>query len=135
MKKILVIALALSLGGCATVSEVASNISTAVTAVTVGVTNPVTKKDLYQVENGMIIAFAGLNAYKRVCAAGTIDPSCKDVIRTLQVYTRQLPTLLANTRAFVKSGDQVSARTAYNALTDLYSRFKSIATANNVKVQ
>lgn len=130
MKKIIVLALALSLGACATVEQV----TTAISVATVGVTNPVTKQDLYQIENGMIIAFAGLNAYKRVCVQGVIDASCKDVIRTLQVYTRQLPTLLANARAFVKSGDQISARTAYNALVDVYSRFKSIATANNVKV-
>lgn len=131
MKKLLLaLPLALSLGGCPSMSETLDVVKVA----TVGVANPVTKQDLYNFENGMIIAFAGLNAYKRVCVQGAIDPSCKDVIRTLQVYTRQLPTLLANTRTFVKSGDQINARVAYSALTDLYSRFKSIATANNVKV-
>jgi type IV pilus biogenesis protein CpaD/CtpE len=132
MKKVLaVVALAVALAGCAQVQKV----TTAVQAITVGVQNPVTKKDLYAVENGMIIAFAGLNAYKRVCARGVIDPQCKDVIRTLQVYTRQLPSLLANTRTFVKSGDQINAKVAYAALLDVYNRFRSIAAANNVKVQ
>lgn len=130
MKKLIVLVLVAALGGCAQLEKITS----AVQIATVGVASPITKENLYEFENGMIIAFAGLNAYKRLCVQGTIDPACKDVIRTLQVYTRQLPTLLANTRSFVKSGDQISARTAYNALTDLYSRFKSIATANNVKV-
>lgn len=125
---ILVVICSTALGGCAEVRQATS-------ALVVGVQNPITKQDLYQVENGMVIAFAGLNAYKRLCVQGTIDSSCKDVIRTLQVYTRQLPSLLANTRAFVRSGDQINARVAYNALIDVYNRFRSIATANDVKVQ
>jgi uncharacterized protein YceK len=125
---ILAVIFSTALSGCAEVSRVTE-------ALTVGVQNPVTKQDLYQIENGMIIAFAGLNAYKRVCVQGVIDQSCRDVIRTLQVYTRQLPALLANARTFVRSGDQINARVAYNALLDVYNRFRSIATANNVKVQ
>jgi hypothetical protein len=131
MKKVIVLALVVALGGCAQLQKV----TIAVRIASVGVANPVTKQDLYNFENGMIIAFAGLNAYKRVCVAGTIPASCKDTIRSIQVYTRQLPPLLAQARSFVKSGDQVNAKLVYNTLLDLYDRAKTIATANNVKVQ
>lgn len=131
MKKLLlVLSLALTLGGCPSMTETLN----AVKLATVGVADPVTQKDLYNFENGMIVAFSGLNAYKRICVQGAIDPSCKDTIRAMQVYTRQLPPLLIQARAFVKSGDQVSAKLVYGTLLDLYDRFKTIATANNVKV-
>jgi len=131
MKKLLlVLPLALTLGGCPSMSETLN----AVQLATVGVASPITKQDLNNFENGMIIAFAGLNAYKRVCVKGTIPDSCKDTIRSMQVYTRQLPPLLTQARAFVKSGDQINAQRVYNTLLDLYDRFKTIAATNNVKV-
>lgn len=131
MKKLwLVPVMALGLAGCAT-----DQISTAIKAVTVGVTYPVTKSDLYTFENGMIIAFAGLNAYKKACIAEAADVNCKSNIASMQVYTRQLPPLLAQVRAFIKSGDTINATTAYNTLLAVYGNFKNIAIANGVKVQ
>lgn len=131
MKKFLVLlVLTLPLGACSW-----DSVTAGIQIATTGVQSPITKQDLSNFENGMIIAFAGLNAYKRACVAGAVDVHCKDNIRALQVYTRQLPPLLAQARAFVKSGDQVNAKLVYNTLTDLYSRFKTLAAVNNVKVQ
>lgn len=131
MRKIwLVPVLALSLAGCATAQQVA----TVVTAATVGVKNPVTKKALYNFENGMIVAFAGLNAYKQTCQKGLIDQSCRQTIAELQVYTRQLPDDLAKVRVFVKQNDQVNAVVAFDLLQSLFANFKAAAAARNVKV-
>jgi len=131
MKKLwLVPILALSLGGCVTVEQVVRTVSVA----TVGVKNPVTKKALYNFENGMIIAFAGLNAYKRTCQKGLIDQSCRQVVAELQVYTRQIPDDLAKVRVFVKQNDQVNAVVAFDLLQTLFANFKAAAAARNVKV-
>lgn len=127
--RIIVLALALFLGGCTT------GVDRFVQAVTIGVQNPVTERELYQFENGMIVAFAGLNAYKKACVRKAIPQSCVGVISQMQVYTRQIPPALATTRHFVRVNDRVNAQIAYKALLDLMSGYKAIASANNVKVQ
>lgn len=134
MKKLLVLVLALSLGGCVT-DNLALNLITAVKAVTVGVDNPVTKSDLNAFENSMIVAFAGLNAYKKACIRGAADVNCRANVAKVQVYTRKLPAALATTRGFVKSGDQVNAVKAYATAKQLFNDFTADATANNIKVQ
>ena len=132
MKKLfLAITLTLSLAGCANL-QTAFNVAT---AATVGINNPVTKDMLNNTENGAIIVFAGLGAYKKSCISGAIPVTCKDVIRKMQVYTRKLPPLLTSIRAFVKKNDQVNAAIAYNTIQQLIANFKAIATANNVQVQ
>lgn len=132
MKKVLLaITLAFSLAGCAQLQKV----SDALHIATAGTANPVTKQDLYIFENGMIVAFAGLNAYKRACVAEAVDTNCKANISAMQVYTRQLPAMLKTVRAFVKNNDQVNAAIAFNTLKDLYSQFKALAITNGVKVQ
>lgn len=128
---ILTLALALSLGACAQLQSFEAGIA----AVTVGVNNPVTKRDLYNFENGMTVVFAGLNAYKRACVQGAVDAKCKDNIRKIQVYTRQVPAVLRTARNYVKNNDQVNARIAYNTLVELYNEAKAIAISSGVQVQ
>lgn len=131
MKKLwLVPILALGLGGCVTVEQVVRTVSVA----TVGVKNPVTRKALYNFENGMIVAFAGLNTYKITCQKGLIDQSCRQVVAELQVYTRQIPDDLARVRVFVKQNDQVNAVVAFDLLQTLFANFKAAAAARNIKV-
>lgn len=127
--------LALSLVSCAPARQAAEFVFDAVKIATVDVQNPVTKNDLYAVENSMIVAFAGLNAYKKTCVRGAIAPSCRGVIAKLQVYTRQVPPILDNLRDFVKNNDQVNAKIAYNTVKQLLADFKTTAAANNVQVQ
>jgi hypothetical protein len=132
MKKILIAAmLSVSLAGCVTLQDIPN----AITAFTTGVKNPVSKEALYDFENGLIVAFAGLNAYKKSCSEGAIPSSCKDVIKQLQVYTRQIPAALKDVRNFVKNNDMVNAQIAYDTARSLYTDFVAVATANNVKVQ
>lgn len=131
MRKVaLVFLLSFSVAGCTTVNPVGLwNTATA------SMQNPVSKQTLYNFENGMIVAFAGLNAYKRTCVSGAIPASCKQVIANLQVYTRKIPGVLMQVRAFVKNNDQVNAITAFNTAKGLLAEFKSVAAVNNVKVQ
>jgi len=129
-KLILAVICSLALAGC----SVQGALDTVKTAVT-GIENPVSKSDLYNFENGMIIAFAGLNAYRQACELGSVGASCKDVIRQMQVYTKRIPAVLRTARVFVKQNDQVNAKVAFATLRQLMADFKAIASANNVKVQ
>lgn len=100
--------------------------------VTASVSNPVTPVMLYDMENGAIIAFAALNAYRQTCVQGTIPPSCKDVIRKIQVYTRQIPPYIRQLRVFVRTNDQVNAVVLYNTVGNLIAGMRSEAAKNNV---
>lgn len=132
MKKLLlIVVLAVGLGGCATVQKIVDTTS----AVVVGVNNPISNNELYALENSMIVAFAGLNAYKRACIAGAVGSGCRDVIARLQVHTRKIPPALKRLRAFVRNNDRVNAITAYNEVRAMIDLFKAEASANGVRVQ
>lgn len=120
-KLILAIAFAFSVAGCATVQNL-----------TATVTNPVTPQMLYDVENGLVVVFAGLNTYRTSCIRKLIPSSCRDVIATMQPYTRILPPMLVGVRGFVNNNDQVNAITAYNAIVGLVSNMKATAKANGI---
>lgn len=128
MRKILLaFTLALALTGCA-------QLQSAVNFATVGVANPITKNMLYEAENGAIVVFAGLNAYKQTCVAGAIASSCKDTIRAIQQYTRQIPPQLKVLRAYVKNNDQVNAGVVYNTIMQLLANAKATASANGINI-
>lgn len=125
----LLLALALSsVTACAQLQQ-ALNVANLATA---SIANPVTPTMLYDMENGAIIAFAALNAYRRTCVEGTIPPSCKDVIRKIQVYTRQIPPYLKQLRVFVRTNDQVNAILIYNTVSGLITNARAEAAKNNV---
>ncbi len=128
MKRLIPILLLLSLSGCAGFNQVFQ-------AATVGLNNPVTKETLKTTEDGITVVFAGLNAYKKSCVELLIPQSCRGTIAKIQVYTRKLPSLLVNLRAFVRNNDQVTAITAYNAIKQTIMDFRAVASANNVQVQ
>lgn len=118
MRKIVLI-LAIGLGGCAQLQQATSFATT-------GVANPITRTQLYEVENGATVVFAGLNAWKQSCIQGAIPVSCKDNIRTVQVYTRQIKALLPTLRNFVRQNDQVNAPIVYNTILDLITKVKAL---------
>lgn len=117
-----------SLTSCAELQRFASvaNIATA------SVNNPVTPTMLYEVENGMIVVVAGLNAYRQACVKGSIPANCKTVIRSIQVYTKQIPPLLVELRSFVRNNNQVNAVVVYNTITNLLAGLRATAAQNNV---
>ena len=124
-KVVLVLALSLSLAGCANLGPLASFL-------TVGVGNPVTPEMVYRTEQTMIIAVSGLNAYKRACIAKTIAQNCRATIMKLQVYTRPAARALKDLRAAVRANDQVNAIAAFNTVNKLMDDFRSTAVANGV---
>lgn len=124
MKKVLAaFMICTALGGCAQLSA----ITTGVGLVTKSVTNPVTKADEAQIELAIDSAISVLRGYKKACLAGTADTHCRGNIAQVQVYTRQMPPLIAQLRGFVDNNDQINASVVYNQLATLYSNFKTTA--------
>lgn len=116
-------ALALSLGGCATIQAITTGVSLA----TKSIANPVTKSEEAQVELALDTAVQALKVYKRACAAGTADKNCRANVGQIQAYTRQVPALVAQLRGFVDNNDQVNATVVYNQITALYANVKKAA--------
>jgi hypothetical protein len=124
MRKFLAIAMvALSLGGCAQLSAISGGLS----LVTKTIQNPVTETELYQIEASIRILTEALLTYRRACIAGSADLRCRENIEAIQPYTKQVPTLLAQLRQFVRTNDQINAVVIYNQLTQLYTNVKSSA--------
>ena len=133
MRKLaLIVAVALlpAVAGCARLQAIVQ----AGQFATASVTNPVTPAMLAEVENGMIIAFAGLNAYKASCRKGAADVNCRENIKAIQAYTRRLPPLVTQVRIFVRNNDKVNAVVAYNQIVALIANFKSAAVAAGVPI-
>jgi hypothetical protein len=129
MKKLaLVLLVALGIGGCAQLQALTGAISLSSTTYS----NPVTLDKLYAAENSMIVAFAALGAYKQACSQGVADVNCKANVRKIQAYTRQLPPMLSQVRAFVKNNDQINAVIVYNEVVSLVTNLKSAAVAAGV---
>lgn len=130
----LAIVLILPLTGCAGLAEKLFNLPTGVLTQSVG--NPVTPYMIYEVENGLIPAVAGLNIYKRTCWASVpkgTPAACKDTTRKLQKYTRKLPPLINQAKTFVDSNDQVNAKLIYSEIIKTISDFRNVATAAGVR--
>lgn len=128
MKKLLLVPLlCLSLGGCLTFQQV----ETAVTLGNASIANPVTATRLQQIESATILVFTGLKAWRTSCVNGLLPDTCKQQIRNVQVYTKQIPGYLTQLRGFVRNNDQVNAGVIYNVLTDLISQAKTNAASAN----
>lgn len=131
MKRILIVPLlCLSLGGCLTLQQ----IETAATLGTASIANPVTPTRLQQIEASTTLVFVGLKAWRTSCLNGLIPDSCKAQIRTVQIYTKQIPPYLAQLRGFVRNNDQVNAGVIFNLLTDLITQTKTQAAAAGQKI-
>lgn len=131
MKRLLlVVAVAVGLGGCAQIQRVQD----AVVAVTKSYTNPVTRADLDNAEGGVQLIFTGLNTYKRACVQGIADKNCRANIAAIQVYTRKVPPVLKELRRSVDSGDQVNAISVYNGLMAIIRDIRNEAYIRDVKL-
>jgi len=124
MRKIfLILALSLSLAGCATLEAVTDGISLA----TKSIANPVTPADEAQVEVALNAAIDLLKSYKQACAQGAADTHCRGNVAQIQAYTRQIPPMVAQLRTFVDNNDQINAAVVYNQLKALYVNVKATA--------
>lgn len=125
MKKIIVVVLALSLGGCAAFND-------AIGVLTASTTNPVTPTAMYEIENTLVVAASGLVTYKNLCQSKTIPQSCRQVVANIQVYTRQARALLPQLRSFVRNNDQINAIATFNLVKGLISQINALRIANGV---
>lgn len=135
MRKLFTIAtlvLALSAGGCASSAEGLFGLPAG--TLTKSVQNPVTKADLYRVENGMRLAVAGLQEYKNLCNAETIAASCIGVVQKMQSYVHIGRPYLKQLRTFVRKNDQVNAAVVYNTLMGILQQVRNEATAAGVNI-
>lgn len=133
MKQIIAIALVgLCLGGCTTAQI--ERFKTAEAIATAEIANPVTPERLYDAENGAIVVFAGLNTYKRLCLSKVINKSCRGVISSIQVYTKQIEVQLPVLRKFVRENDQINAVQVYNLVMGAIDNAKKLAEKNNVNM-
>lgn len=125
MKRYLAIfAVALSLGGCA-------NFKTAIDVATTPVT--VTPAMVYQVENGLKTATAGLVGYRRLCIQKAIDRSCRAVIERIQPYTHSAAIAIVDLRVAVRENNQVTAIRAYSVLQGLITNIQTERQLSGVK--
>lgn len=122
-KIVLALFLSASLAGCATFNALTTGISLA----TKSITNPVTRTEEVQIEAAIDAAIVVLKGYKQACIEGTADKNCRANIKAIQLYTRQMPPLIAQLRTFVDNNDQINAVVVYNQLTALYAQFKTSA--------
>lgn len=120
----------LTVSGCAALQSVLN----ATSFITTSVTNPVTPERLNAVEQALTVVFAAGNAWKKACRAGAAEANCRANIATAQTYTRKLPGLLTQLRAFVKNNDQVNAIVVYNQITAIIANFKSAAAQSGIPV-
>ena len=131
MKRIIIaLTLSLALTGCADLQAITGGLSLA----TKSIANPVTKSEEAQVELAIQTAVDALKAYKKACIAGTADKNCRANIAQIQVYTRQVPGLVAQLRSFVDNNDQINATVIYNQLQALYVNVKGVATSLGVSL-
>jgi hypothetical protein len=125
------VAVSLSFGGC----QFFGKLPTLIELGTASISNPVTPERLQKVEAGAVLVFAGLNAWRDACEAGTLNAGCVEQIRAVQVYTRQIPPYLTRLRGFVKRNDQVNAAVVFNEVVDLIGIVKGKAAENGVAIQ
>lgn len=110
------------------------NIETFVELGTATVSNPVTRERLQKIEAGAVLVFAGLNAWRDACEAGAINESCKQQIRSVQIYTLQIPPYLKELRKFVRNNDQVNASVVFNQVVELIGIVRGKAAENGVVI-
>lgn len=131
MRKLLaIIAVTLSLGGCAQLQTA----STVLTAATKTYDNPVTANELYQIEASLNIVVKGLVAYRRSCLAGNADAHCRANIEAIQPYSRQVKPLLMELREFVRNDDKVNGIVVYKRLSNLYNSIMNEAATRGVNL-
>jgi hypothetical protein len=129
-KIIIVLALSLSIGGCAQLQALTDGLS----LVTKSIANPVTPAEEAQIEVALNAAVDLLKVYKKACVEGRADVHCRDNLAQIQVYTRKIDPLIIRLRNFVDNNDQINAAVVYNELKALYVTVKVTASQLGVNL-
>jgi hypothetical protein len=125
-KTFLALALIIPLTGCAGLAD-------GFKFATASVENPVTPAMMYDVENGLRVATAGLLTYRRLCILKKVDVHCRANIEKIQVYSRAAKPVLVNLRAYVRDNDQVNAISAFNTLRQIIADINTAKAAAGVQ--
>lgn len=106
MKRLIVLALALSLSACAGMPK---SVLEGGTSVTTSIDNPVTTERLYQIEAALSTAASAAIVYRRSCLTGALPKSCRAIVEKIRGYSATARVMLARLRGFVRQNDQVNA--------------------------
>lgn len=129
---LMLVALLVPLGGCASLAENALNLPSGV--LTTSVQNPVSRDTLLRVESGLRVAVAGLQTYKNYCERQPVGDRCDAIVARLQGYSRQSRPLVRQLRVFVRKNDQVNAQIVFTTLRGIFTEFRAVAAQEGIAV-
>jgi len=115
MKKLIVLAFALSLAACATIQ------------------NPFSRDELAAIEASVGTAVTTFNGYKQLCADRIIPPSCRTAVQAVQVHIPQVRGALNSARNFVKNYPQLSPAASIGAVQAALGDFLAAQSKYGVK--
>lgn len=134
MKRLIVLALALSLGGCITLDPGGVSIFKGGTSITAPIVNPATPVTIYQVKSVYATALDLANGYRSYCyarpyatlmadqIAGPICKNRRNIVTKLQAADDQASSAIAKASAFIAANPTLSAvsviQSAYAAVTN-----------------
>ena len=120
MKKIIILAFALSLTACAGMNK---SLLEGGTSVLVEAANPITAERLYQIEASLSTAASAAIVYRRSCLTGALPRSCRAIVEKIRGYSSTARLMLTRLRVFVRQNDQVNAIKVFlvvqSVITDL----------------
>lgn len=119
MRKIVVLSIALALGGCAT------------SRLTLDTT--VSRNALLGVESAYGIALSGERTYKKLCQTHAVTGSCRTIVAQLQAADRTAIQSIHAAVAFVKTYPNVDASNVIGAANTAVYQLQSILTSNGVQ--
>jgi len=138
MKKLLIIPtllIALSTSGCATPfgTRLVETLAAGATLVTVGVANPITTQQIYNLEAAYGVALAGAVAYRErprctKTALESISNFCarRSIVVKLQAADRKAQFALNRLKIFVADNPTLDASDLFNIATEAVSTFTQL---------
>lgn len=119
----LALALALTLGGCATLENIAGLPSGILTST---INNPVGPREMADIERAYQGALGVANVYVELCRSRQIArPTCRPVVVRIQGYVSQAHAALVQLRVFVRNNDTINAMSALAAVRQAIANFQS----------
>lgn len=121
MRKFLPLLFALVLTGCVGFNPFAS------------FTNPVSSQTLAKAEEGYGVALSAAVAYRNSCAQRLIPPSCRPIVKQIQLAENYAHGQLLVARNFVNANPTVDATVIIATAQQAVQAFQSVASANGVR--
>lgn len=106
MRKLAILLVVLTLGGCAGMPK---SILEGGTSILTSTENPITRERLYQIEASLSLAASAAITYRRNCLANVLPQSCRAIVEKIRGYSGTARLMLTRLRTFVRQNDQVNA--------------------------